>query len=54
MVNIRSTGMERVLRSILKEKCGGRLWKVVKRNKFLEAIYSIGVRYKLRSILLQV
>ena len=32
MINIRSTEMERVLRSILQERCGIRFWKVVKMN----------------------
>jgi hypothetical protein len=27
-------------------RSGIRFWKVVKRNKFLEAIYSMGVRYR--------
>ena len=29
------------------KRCGFRFWKVVKRNKFLEAIYSMGVRYSI-------
>ena len=35
---------------VIHKRCGIRFWKVVKRNKFLEAIYSMGVRYRFHAL----